>query len=321
MAANMAFWHPVGMTRILSKLSAVFLLAASLAGQSASDDFDRANASTLGPDWSVVEGAFGIDANQAKKDNPWSFGFVFHTGLAGDYALSSQQVDFGSGGGNLSLIAGLDPNTWSAVEARLQDNDGDGAMDRLFFNSAVNAGNWNGSSLWYDLATPTVTGTMKLSFVNNGDIALVEITNSAGGSESFQAGGILSSSFPPAGDKLAVGGFGTGTFDNWSGSIEPYSIANLAAGRTATMQLAGMQPGRTAIFAYSRTGPGPTLTNFGWVNMSLPIRTVGGGIAGADGVARFDVAVPAIAAGLTIYSQALNVTTTELSNSVVMVVQ
>ncbi len=309
------------MKRILPKLCAAVLLAAPLASQSASDDFNRANSGTLGPDWSVVEGSFSIESNQAKKNNPWSFGFVYHTGLAGDYALSSQVVEFGAGGGNISLIAGLDPNTWSAVEARLQDNDGDGAMDRLFFNSAVNAGNWNGSTLWYDLASPTATGTMKLSFLNDGDIALVEITNAGGGSESFQAGGILASSFPPAGDRLAVGGFGTGTFDNWSASIQPYSIANLAAGQTATMQLAGMQPGETAIFAYSRTGPGPTLTPYGWVDMSLPIRTVGGGIAGADGVARFDVFVPAIASGLTIYSQALNVRTTELSNSVAMVVQ
>lgn len=300
---------------------AALVSPAGAAAQSASDDFDRANSSSLGPDWIVVDGAFAIESNQGKKNNPFSFGFAHHASLVADYALTYQRVDFGPGGGNISLIAGLDPSTWSAIEVRLQDNDGDGAYDRLFFNAAVNAGNWNGSTLWYDLAGPTATGTMELSFTDSGDTAVVNITAPGGSTETFLGSGILSFPFPPTGNKFAIGGFGNGYFDNWYGEVRPYTILNLVGGQTATMQISGQTPGDQVLFAYSRTGAGPTWTPYGFVDMSLPIRQVGGSIVGNDGVASLDVAVPVLATGVTIYSQALNLTDVELSNSIVMTVQ
>jgi len=306
----------------------VALLATSALAQSASDDFNRADGPTLGPDWVVDDGSFSIHSNRAMCNNPWSFGFVHHATLTGPYADSWQSVDFditGFGGDSISLIAGLNPATWSAIEVRLQDNNGDGLFDRLFFNAAVNAGNWNGSSLFYDLATPTASGTMTLGFTNAGDIALVEITNSGGGTENFQGSGILSFTYPPSGSNFGVGGMGDSHFDNWSCQIGPivptYSANNLIAGQQATLEVNNLTQGDTVLIGYSLTGAGPTNTPFGLVDMSMPIAQLPTIFADASGVASFALMIPLNAAGVTVYSQAAVVNLGTLTNSIAPTVQ
>jgi hypothetical protein len=302
--------------------------ANSLAAQSASDDFNRADSPNLGPDWVVDDGMFSIHANRAMLNNPWSLGFVHHATLTGPYADSYQSIDFeinGFGGDSVSLIAGLNPSTWSAIEVRLQDNNGDGFYDRLFFNSAVNAGTWDGTNLNYDLVTPIASGTMELYFTGSGDIAAVEITSTVGGTESFQGSGILTFTYPPTGSNYGFGGMGDSHVDNWNGSLGPiiptYSVTNLIAGQVATLEVTNLVFGDSVIMAYSLTGAGPTNTPFGAVDMSMPINQLPAIYADAAGLATLNQQIPLNAAGRTIYTQAVVSNTGVLTNSLAPTVQ
>lgn len=308
-------------------LMAAVAVTGSAFAQSASDDFNRPNSSSLGSDWVVNNGQFAIDANQGKSNNPFGNGFIHHATLTGNYADSVQSVDFiinAFGGDYVGLVAGLNPATWSAVETKLQDNDGDGLFDRLFFNSAVNAGSWDGSTLWFDLATPIATGTMTLSFTNAGDIAVVTIDSIAGGTEVFQGTGILGFTFPIAGSNFGISCFGDSWFDNWSGDLGPaapvYSISNLTAGQSATFSVNNLTLGDAVTFAYSLTGAGPIITPYGMADMSAPIKVLASASADVTGVASVSLTVPAGAVGSTLYTQALVVPTASLTNSLAVTV-
>lgn len=236
------------------------LLAAPLAAQSASDDFNRPNSTSMGSDWDESNGAVDIDNNQAKFDSPWSNGFMYHTSMTGNYADSIMSMDFtinGFGGDNVGMIAGLNPATWSGVHVKLQDNDGDGLFDRVFFNAAFNAGNWNGSSLWFDLLTPVASGTMTLSFSSAGDTADLTIT-STGGSESFAGSGILSFPFPITGNQFGIGGMGDSWIDNWNCTVGPQGPA-LAVGGTcgvagSSVELTGATPNGLVVLVSGTAG-------------------------------------------------------------------
>lgn len=308
----------------LSTILMAAVVAGSTSAQSASDDFNRPNAGTPGPDWVVDDGVFEIESNQGKANNRFFLGFMHHATLTGDFADSTQSVDFimnGFGGDFIGLVAGLNPSTWSAVETKLQDNDGDGLFDRLFFNSAINAGGWDGSSLFFDLATPIASGTMTLSFTNSGDTAVVTIDSIAGGTETFQGTGINSFTFPVSGDTFGISSFGDSWFDNWSCDIGPtgpvYSITNLTAGQLATFSVSNLTLGDAVTFAYSLAGAGPTTTPFGVADMSAPINVLASASADVTGVASVGLTVPSGAAGVTLYTQALVVTTSTLTNSLI----
>lgn len=250
------------------------LFAAPVAAQSASDNFDRPNSTSMGADWNESNGAVDIDNNQAKFASPWSNGFMYHTTLTGNYADSVMSMDFtmnGFGGDNVGMIAGLDPNTWGGVHVKLQDNNGDGLFDRVFFNAAFNAGNWNGSSLWFDLVTPVASGTMTLSFSNAGDTADVEIS-SAGGTETFSGSGILTFPFPITGNQFGIGGMGDSWVDNWSCAIGPQG-PSLSVGGTcgvagSSVELTGATPNGTVVLASGT--PGAYVHNGGTCN-GLPL--------------------------------------------------
>jgi len=306
----------------LSTILMAAVAVGSASAQSASDDFNRPDAGTLGADWTVNNGSFAIDNNQGKSSNPFGNGFAHNNNITGNYVDSVQSVEFSInafGGDYVGLVAGLNPATWGAVETKLQDNDGDGLFDRLFFNSAVNAGSWGGVSLFYDLATPIASGTMTLSFINAGDSAVVTIDSVAGGTETFQGDGILAFTFPITGSNYGISCFGDSWFDNWTCDIGPtgpvYSITNLTAGQLATFSVSNLTLGDAVTFAYSLAGSGPTTTPFGVADMSAPINVLTSASADVTGVASVGLTVPSGAAGVTLYTQALVVTTSTLTNS------
>ena len=193
----------------------------------ASDDFNRPNSSSMGPDWVEMEGNTDIENNMGKGNTgAWSLGWMYHSSFEADYVNSVQSIDFiaNQGSENVFLVAGLDPNTWGGVSVKIQDNDMDGIFDRVFFESAINAGNWGtlGVPVWYDLATKTGTGTMTVYFEDNGDTAVCEIQNDASGAtEIFKADGILTFPYPITGKNFGIGHYHFPYFDNWNVEADP----------------------------------------------------------------------------------------------------
>jgi probable HAF family extracellular repeat protein len=222
---------------------ALMLLApVALAQNSASDDFNRPDGTNMGSDWSEEEGNTVIENNMAKgSSGMWMLGWMYHTGFSGPYADSTTSIEFtaNQGSENVFLVAGLNPLTWGGVSAKIQDNDMDGMFDRVFFESAINAGNWGslGVPVWYDLDTPTLTGKMTLTFKDAGDTAVLEIDNDASGlTETYEATGILGFTYPIDGEHFGVGHYNFPYMDNWSASIDvpAATFTLLPAGTTIT---------------------------------------------------------------------------------------
>lgn len=94
-----------------------------------------------------------------------------------------------------------------------------------------------------------------------------------------------------------------------------YAIANLVAGSTATFSVTGATAFGNVLIAYSLTGSGPTTTPYGVADMSAPINVLASMSADAAGAASFSPTVPGGAAGVTLYTQCLDVTAGALSNS------
>lgn len=215
--------------RPLARLSAPAVVTAVLFAQgvalaapqncSWSDDFNRPNASTLGPDWSPMNGNFGISSNRG-YGIATQHGIAVHATAAATYSDVVNTIDFlpllqPPPLHYVGLAIGFAPS-WASIFVKIQDNNGDGLYDRVFFWSGVNAGNsWNTPSNM-DLATPTASGRMKVYFTNNGDTANADIDRDFDGNfdEHFELSGILAANLP-LGSELAIVTYGSPAFDNW----------------------------------------------------------------------------------------------------------
>jgi|FLOH01.1.fsa_nt_gi hypothetical protein len=99
-----------------------------------------------------------------------------------------------------------------------------------------------------------------------------------------------------------------------------YAITGLAGGGTATLTVSGATAGGGVLIGYSLTGAGPTNTPFGPVDMSAPITQLPVLTANGAGVASMTTGVPGRATGFTVYTQAADLSTSALTNSLAEVV-
>jgi len=94
-----------------------------------------------------------------------------------------------------------------------------------------------------------------------------------------------------------------------------YTTTTLTGGQSGTFSLADASPFGTVLLGYSLTGAGPTATVYGAVDMSPPINVLATLTADINGSAQMTVNVPPNASGLTLYTQALDLASASLSNS------
>ena len=98
-----------------------------------------------------------------------------------------------------------------------------------------------------------------------------------------------------------------------------YTITNLIAGAYADFRISDAPPNSQVLIGYSLTGPGPTSTPYGSVDMTPPIKTLVALPADINGDVVFSPVVPAGASGVTFYTQAK--CGNMLSNSLALTVQ
>ncbi len=312
-------------TRRLGAFFAICLFGAtSVSAQVAVNDlFNRPNGG-LGPDWLQIDGSAAISNGGIQGTNPWIFGWSAHTAYGAGYQATVVRADWaiGSPGARVSVIAGVDPNTWQGIEVRIADNTGNSLADRIFFNAAVNAGNWYGGSLFFNLANPLASGQVTLWFTNGGDTANVEIKDHAtGATETFSAGGILA--LPPSGTTVGIGYFGTGMADDfraWTGAPTGPSFTATAPRIGAPLDLLVTDATANSLvyIGYSLAGNGPTPTPLGNIALSLPYELLGNMPWPADNTGRVHILVqplPPAFLGLPIHLQALDLAAASLSNA------
>ncbi len=299
------------------------LAAASLSAQVAVNDlFDRANSTNLGPDWTEQDGDGQIVSNRLQGNSPFALGWCTHNVFAANYASTVVRLNWsmnGGGGDRISLIAGVDPNTWQGIEVRIADNNGDGTADRLFFNAAVNAGNWYTSPSFANLTTPLVAGVATMWFTNAGNTVNIELFDPATQTaQTYSASGILA--LPPTGTRVGIGYFGNGTVDDfqaWTGvpSAPAFTMTTPRTAGAVALLVTGAAPSATVVLAYSGTGNAPFPTSVGNVYLSLPIEILA--TLNADLTGRLAVPLGTLPPGLTgvvVHTQAFDATALALTN-------
>jgi hypothetical protein len=131
-----------------------------------------------------------------------------------------------------------------------------------------------------------------------------------------------------AGLQLGIHFYGTYAQEWWvdnvvidgGGAGLVYSTSGLVGGASATLTVSGATAGGGVLIGYSLTGAGPTNTPFGPVDMSNPITQLPVLTADGAGVASMTTMVPGRATGFTVYTQAADLTSSTLTNSLAEVV-
>ncbi len=297
----------------------------------ASDDFERPNGTNMGPDWLEIDGNTAIENGMGKgSSGAFNLGWMHHASFVGAFQDSVQSVDFQvtSTGQAIVLLSGVNPNTWGGISVKIQDNDGDSLLDRLFFEQAFNAGSWGaGAPIFFDLAAPTASGRMTVHFANGGDTVVCDIQNDASGlTESYSASGITSFAFPIDGTNFGIGHRGAVLFDNWQVDIDVASYgagcpgsggfvpvlstpSNPTAGQSITINVADGVGGAPCLFLFGLT---KAQVPFGYGGCELllgsvlaPTITVPlGGVGPGNGVVTLTGTLPVNTSGVTATMQA-----------------
>jgi len=219
--------------------TALLLSLSGLAtAQSVSDDFNRPNSTNMGPDWSEQNGDIKIESNHGVGNSSFTTNWMYHTGYSATYQDAFTGISFhnnNNSSGAVGLVIGLDPNAWSGVEIKLQDNDGDKLFDRLFFEAAIGAGAWfsQGTPVIFDLPTPIASGRLTVH-APDADTAEVQIFDAADNLVgTYQASGITQGAFPPVGNRVGVIAYNKAAIDDFfaqpdvtlTGTPETLSVA------------------------------------------------------------------------------------------------
>lgn len=297
-----------------------------IAGTTGCDHFSRADSDDLGPLWSEEAGDMEVRSEllHGKAINSLSV----MEDVNADYRTSEVSAYFQTNGQRLyyvALVAGYrDLN--NCVHVKLQDADYDSLVDRVYFRYGNNQAPWNANAYYFDLATPTAFGTMKLSFRNNGDVARLEVDNPFGGGiEIFECNG-LGSKAGQLGTGFGVSTYGDCYLDNFSVNggecAEGFGLSITGnPGGTMSFEIEGASPLEQVALVFG-TGIGSYTVSFPYacegtlLEMSkprdyLPLR------ADAAGSASFARRIPP-AAGGALRVQAINMLTCEVSNVVTL---
>jgi hypothetical protein len=302
-------------------------LAAGQPGVAVNDVFDRPNTTNLGPNWFEGSGDGFIESNRLKCDSP-NASWCSYTGFKNPYATTVVSIDFAAtaSGSKIGVALGFTPSTWGGIEVSLNDNTGSTMLDRIYFNGAINAGNWptnpTGASVHYNLTTPMASGTLKVWITNNGNTVVAEVTNAATGIKEplYTASGINSFLFPPTGLDVAVSyarGGACDDFQAWSGQPDGpiYTFTSPHPNEKASFLLTDAKP-LSLVGLVVSAGAAPVATPWGTLGLAAPIQLLA--LVQADATGRAEVALTPLPASLffggTIYNQAFDYGIPKLSN-------
>ncbi len=287
----------------------------------ASDDFDRPNNTNMGPDWAELTGDMVIDNNHGRGDLSSGWSYMLHNSASGAPDSETMWIDLlapgGSSGPHVALIAGADTFSTSWFYTKIQDNDGDGLYDRIFFYSSGNGGGW-GTQYYQDLATPILSSRVSMYFTNAGDTLNVDFDDDFDGvvDQHHENSGALG--VATGGTMYGIGTWAMGSYDNWSvGAGGPVlEVRNLVSGANVTITVSNASPGGLVRHGYSLFGGGPVATAYGDLLLSPPYTELPGMIADAAGVASYSAPVPPGTTGIAVWFHAMDMGTLSFTNGV-----
>ena len=191
------------------------------------DDFNRPNAPTLGPNWTLQNGAVSILNNQATETNgSRSESLATFNGGVGPSA-SADVTAVGDGTQYIALVLGytnIDENFF----VKVQDNGGGSGFDSYgFYYGNNNSGFLSGALTDFGNLTSAFT-TGNISATASGSMVTLDVTPTGGATQVYT----WDYGVTPTGNGIGLGFFGTAMADNFSGSAvpEPMSMALLGTG-------------------------------------------------------------------------------------------
>ncbi len=205
------------------------------------DNFNRPNASTLGPNWALQNGGVSILNNQATETGASGSESLatFNVGI-GPSASADVSAVLGSGTQYIALVLGytnLDDNFFIKV----QDNGaGTGFDSYAFYYGNNNSGYASGALTDFgNLTTAFTTGN--ISAIASGSTVTLDVTPTGGATQVYT----WDYGVTPTGNGIGLGFYGTAMADNFSGHAvpEPLSMAVLGTGLVG---LIGMRRRRAA---------------------------------------------------------------------------
>ncbi|MFM7296890.1 MAG: hypothetical protein ACKO4Q_06675 [Planctomycetota bacterium] len=243
----------------LAALVTLALALPSVAQSVWSDDFNRANGA-MGGDWTVQNGTFLISNGRAYStggDHHWAM----HNSANANWRNQKVTVDFlprvqGPPLFYVGVLLGARTD-WLGVFLKVQDNNGDGLYDRVFFWNGVNAGSSWGSPSFFNLSQAIPSGRMTAYFTNNGDVANLDIDRNFDGTvdEHFQLAGLLASPLAPLlASEVGMVSYGSPGIDNFQ--VRDTGVALPVAYCTAGTTSAGCVPAMGATGTPSASASG-----------------------------------------------------------------
>jgi len=208
------------------KLTFALAVAASLASAAILDDFNRPDASTLGPNWTVVAGGAGITGNRAYGLSDLSL--VVYNGVS----ASSAFVDVYNTGTGLQYAAlvlgysGVNSNYFIKV----QNQDG----GTQFGNYAFYYGNNGGGGIFASLNTPFSSGRIWATY--SGTTAWLYIDSNFDGIADQQYSHVYGNAV--SGSGIGLGFYGATQVDNF-GAGDPV-FGEIPEPATASLVVAGL---------------------------------------------------------------------------------
>lgn len=94
-----------------------------------------------------------------------------------------------------------------------------------------------------------------------------------------------------------------------------------ASGEEAIISVAGATPLGAVLVAWSVTGAGPTLTQYGVAELSMPIKVLPVVASDSSGMSKISITLPATSSGIQVWLQAADLSAGALSNGVERIVQ
>ncbi len=282
----------------------------------ACDSFNRADSSDLGPDWVEREGDTFLAGGSARCMP--GVALMTHARAGSPYADARVTARFKQQSGVLfyvAVVAGY-AGPDDCVFAKVQDNDFDGAFDRVFFYRGDN-NPWS-TQYTFALAAPTTGGVMRLSFEDEGNTAVLEIEDEfTGAAAVFRCSGVRG--FASAlGTSVGLGLYGGASADDFELNEGCGSLLLVKSGTCPgllTLRVSGHSGDVALLYgaagAFVQADPGQPCLG---VALQLDRPWLGGILRAGSPQAMLNGSGPVC--GLTV--QAVDLTTCTVSNSIVL---
>jgi hypothetical protein len=271
-----------------------------------SDDFNRPDATTLGPNWTLQSGSFSIVSNRGQSTSTGPGQWVQHAAANLGYANAKQTLDLIAGPGFRFGALIFSAGGTNVLFLKIQDNNGDGTLDTFGFYQGINGGPWTGGTGFGGLAIPTTQCRMTAYFTNNGDVAHIDLDHDFNGTieESVSSPNLLTSGLVLNGTGLGIGCWNIMTFDNWNGgdgqaptiiyctaktnslgctpSIGSTGIPSATAGSGFVVAAANVINNKNGLLFYGVSGQAATPFQGGTLCVKTPIRRTGATNSGGN---------------------------------------